>query len=205
MMTHPNTYPHSATELRALMRQKRRNLTSQQQKLASIGCLEQIIAHPILKNCQQIALYLQNDGELSTQPIIQYCWANHINVYLPGLLANKPGFLEFIRFSSDSKMKTNRFGIAEPVVQHAATISPSQLDIIFLPLVAFDVKGSRLGMGGGFYDRTLGEIEKAVSKPMKIGLAHDFQQHPCLDTNPWDQPLDAIITPKRWISTNHRF
>ncbi|MGD4317440.1 5-formyltetrahydrofolate cyclo-ligase, partial [Xanthomonas citri pv. citri] len=71
------------------------------------------------------------------------------------------------------------------------------LDVLFMPLVAADKIGNRIGMGGGYYDRTLA---KAKNKPLKIGWAYDFQLVDKLDSNPWDIKLDALITPsKLWI------
>ena len=76
-------------------------------------------------------------------------------------------------------------------------LKASELNVLFMPLVAADKIGNRMGMGGGYYDRTLA---KAKSKPLKIGWAYDFQLVDKLDSNPWDIKLDALITPsKLWL------
>lgn len=68
----------------------------------------------------------------------------------------------------------------------------------FLPLVAFDAKGRRLGMGGGFYDRAFAFKNKYKRLgPMLIGLAHSIQEVESLDVEHWDIPLDAIVTEKK--------
>jgi 5-formyltetrahydrofolate cyclo-ligase len=71
-----------------------------------------------------------------------------------------------------------------------------EIDIIFTPLVAFDAEGNRLGMGGGFYDRTL-ENWQQTGRPFPVGLAHDCQQVEMIPTEIWDIPLPALITPSR--------
>ena len=98
--------------------------------------------------------------------------------------------LSFLPVTYDTIFYKNRFGIAEPVVEDELAIMPEQLDIIFLPLVAFDEHGTRLGMGGGYYDRTL-----AHHRPtLLIGAAYEFQRQAWIEREAWDVPLAAIIT-----------
>ncbi len=65
-----------------------------------------------------------------------------------------------------------------------------------MPLVAFDSQGQRLGMGGGFYDRTLAQTDLMKKSPLRIGLAHDCQYLDYLPVEPWDLPLAWVLTPK---------
>ena len=96
-------------------------------------------------------------------------------------------------------MTVNKFGIAEPKPDVSAIILPGQLDIIFMPLVAFDDQGQRLGMGGGFYDRTLASLPQGCNKPLLVGLAHQCQQVDMVPAEPWDVPLPRVLTPyKLW-------
>src|SRR5687767_13746260 len=95
-------------------------------------------------------------------------------------------------------MRRNRFGIPEPTGRRCA---PQQLDLVLLPLVAFDRRGARLGMGGGFYDRTFAFLRVAGRrKPRLVGLAHHFQEVAQLPREPWDVPLAAIVTERGWVS-----
>ena len=99
-------------------------------------------------------------------------------------------------------MKINQYGISEPKLDVTAIKQVDNIDIMFTPLVAFDNKGNRLGMGGGFYDRTLARWHKEFqtnksTKPYPIGLAHDCQHLPEIPSELWDIPLPEIITPNQ--------
>ena len=96
-------------------------------------------------------------------------------------------------------MHLNRFGIQEPACSPRHWVRAWQLDLILLPLVAFDESGNRLGMGGGFYDRSLAYRQSRTHsrRPRLIGLAHELQRVEQLATNSWDIPLDMIATEKR--------
>ncbi len=95
-------------------------------------------------------------------------------------------------------MKANRYGIFEPELNCSHICPVAELDFILTPLVAFDSQGNRLGMGGGYYDRTLAQIpDNAVKKPVLIGIAHQCQEVDALPIASWDVPLDYIVTPER--------
>jgi 5-formyltetrahydrofolate cyclo-ligase len=101
--------------------------------------------------------------------------------------------LDFKRWRPDVALRANRFGIPEPAGGDAC--EPGDLDVVFMPLVAFSHSGERLGMGGGFYDRALAPfIEHPGTGPQRVGVAYDFQQIDSLPVDAWDVPLDAVIT-----------
>ena len=102
-------------------------------------------------------------------------------------------------------MVANQYGILEPKLDVRNIINVTELDIIFTPLVAFDEKGNRMGMGGGFYDRTLAKWHHAfatqpLATPYPIGLAHNCQKVDNIPTQAWDVPLPEIITPTQHYS-----
>ncbi|MGL5045488.1 MAG: 5-formyltetrahydrofolate cyclo-ligase, partial [Plesiomonas sp.] len=109
----------------------------------------------------------------------------------------------FLAYRPDTRMTLNRYNIAEPRLDVRDLIPASALDLICTPLVAFDDRGHRLGMGGGFYDRTLAAFmptKMAVSPPKVpqiIGLAHDCQRVNAVPQEAWDIPLPAILTPQQ--------
>jgi 5-formyltetrahydrofolate cyclo-ligase len=88
----------------------------------------------------------------------------------------------------------NRFGIPEPVCGQA--MASRWLDLVFVPLVAFDATGTRLGLGAGFYDRALAwrHLRRSWRGPRLIGLAYSFQQVPAIAQQPHDVHLDAVVT-----------
>ncbi|WP_286265562.1 5-formyltetrahydrofolate cyclo-ligase [Thalassotalea atypica] len=199
----------SRQQLRKLIRTKRNALDREFQHLASGQLLKQLTEHPRFAIANTVALYLANDGELDLSPIVKWCWQQGKRVYLPILHPFSANHLLFTLYRSDQKMVANKFGILEPRLNKAELIPIKELDIICTPLVAFDHTGARLGMGGGFYDRTLAPIydtfdtpSQSASKqttPYLIGLAHDCQQIAKVPTESWDIPIPEIITPTQRI------
>jgi 5-formyltetrahydrofolate cyclo-ligase len=185
--------------LRQLIRQRRRALSQTEQQVAAQQLLAQCQQHPDMLTAKRIALYLANDGELSTLPLIHWLWAQHKEVYLPVLHPFNPGHLLFLRYTATSPMTQNRFGIAEPELDVLQVLPHTNLDLICTPLVAFDETGNRLGMGGGYYDRTLTAWQQHRLGPKPLGIAHDCQRVDTIPCESWDVPLPEILTPsRRW-------
>jgi len=186
--------------IRQEVRTKRRQLNAeQQQEQANLLC-KILIAQIDLEHVKHIAIYLANDGELNTKPFINWCWKNKISVYLPVIHPFNKGHLLFLEYAKTSVMIKNKYGISEPKLDVRTIVAVNDIDIIFAPLVAFDQTGNRLGMGGGFYDRTLAVWyleyqQNKQTKPMPIGLAHNCQKVKAIPIENWDIPLPKIITP----------
>ena len=192
------------TEIRTLIRQKRRALDSAFQQKASMSLVQQA-SDFLPAHSQIIALYLSVDGELDTRPLIEWCWRQNHTVCLPVIDEVQDGIMTFYLYEPSTVMQTNKFGIEEPHPRFSTQIAFEHIDIIFTPLVAFDASGNRLGMGGGFYDRALEDWE-ANKKPVPIGLAHDCQEVAVIPTECWDIPLPALLTPtKQWCWTRLTF
>lgn len=181
--------------LRQQLRDNRRSLSSEQQHESALKLAESLIRH-IPSHVKRIAIYLASDGEVDPLMFIQWCWTHNIDVYLPVLHPFRAGNLLFLRYEKTTTMSVNKYGISEPTLDVRLVSPITNIDIIYTPLVAFDNKGNRMGMGGGYYDRTL-----AANPTVKtIGLAHDCQQVDALVTQPWDMALDSIITPTQRIT-----
>lgn len=195
-MTHTSLF-QQRDEIRKAIRQKRRLLTLEEQQQAADKLCAQVLAHPKIKQAQTIALFLSFDGEIDTSPLISQLWALNKQVCLPVLHPFHRHHLLFLRYTPSTVLVKNRFNISEPPLNVNMVIPIADIDIIFTPLVAFDAQGQRLGMGGGFYDRTLENWQQKSFYPM--GLAHTCQQVDSLPTADWDVPLPEIITSeKRW-------
>lgn len=123
-------------------------------------------------------------------------WRMRKTAYLPVLSRLAADHLWFAQASSGMELKTNHFGIPEPVVKTAELIRAHRLDLVLLPLVAFDAHGNRLGRGGGFYDRSLEFLRhrRYWKKPHLIGLAYEFQRLERVPTDDWDVLLDGVVT-----------
>ncbi|MGY8869480.1 MAG: 5-formyltetrahydrofolate cyclo-ligase [Pseudomonadales bacterium] len=181
--------------LRQSMRQKRRALTAKQQATASLKLLAEIKKLPSIHKSKHLALYLPNDGELDPTPIIHWCWKMKKSVYLPVLHPLSHNRLWFVKYTPRTPMTRNMYGILEPKAPYRFIRAAKMLDIVLLPLVAFDDKGGRLGMGGGYYDRTFNFIRQFnAQKPRLIGLAHHLQKVEKLPIESWDVPLKTVAT-----------
>ncbi len=193
-MTHTSLF-QQRDEIRKAIRQKRRLLTLAEQQQAADKLCKQVLTHPKIEQAQTIALFLSFDGEIDTSPLISQLWALNKQVCLPVLHPFHRHHLLFLRYTPSTVLVKNRFNISEPPLNVNMVIPISNIDIIFTPLVAFDEQGQRLGMGGGFYDRTLENWQQKSFYPM--GLAHTCQQVAHLPIANWDVPLPEIITPEK--------
>lgn len=180
--------------LRRHVRQCRNQLSEQQQKHAAQAVIEHVRQADHLGAARAVALYLANDGELDPHPLIEWYWSQGSRVYLPVLHPFSPGHLLFLHYTPDTPLQANRFGIPEPKLDTRLILPKSELELIFTPLVAFDARGNRMGMGGGFYDRTLAGWRHGLG-PRPVGLAHNCQQVETIPVDSWDVPLPELITP----------
>lgn len=193
------TLDQQRNTLRKLIRERRRQLNPGQQHIAAIKLAEKLKQHDKVARAKHIGLYLANDGEIDPAPFINWCWLNNKQVYLPILHPFSKGHLVFQHYTEQTTLTANKFGIPEPALDVTTLCPTAQMDIIFTPLVAFDNQGNRLGMGGGFYDRTLSQWQKdsehtITAKKVAIGLAHRCQEVDDIPFEHWDIPLAEIIT-----------
>ncbi|CAO97852.1 5-formyltetrahydrofolate cyclo-ligase [Erwinia tasmaniensis] len=190
-----NLNPCDRHHIRDNIRRLRRQLSDEQQQLAAMQVAERALSFAPIRQAHNIALFLSVDGELNTGPLIARLWQRQQQVYLPVLHPFSPGNLLFIRYDEHTQLKNNRLRIPEPPLDVRRLLPLSQLDVVMVPLVAFDNTGQRLGMGGGFYDRTLQSWRQHGFLP--VGLAHDCQRVEQLPVASWDVPLPALITPSK--------
>tara|TARA_R110000744_G_scaffold31848_8_gene74751 strand:- start:5695 stop:6291 length:597 start_codon:yes stop_codon:yes gene_type:complete len=184
--------------LRQHFRQKRNSLSDEQQIRASHELLSQCLVTEQYQQANNIACYLAQDGEISMQPVIEDAWMQRKIVCLPVLHPFAKGQLLFLRYHKDSQMKANRFGIPEPAMRVTDIVPLPLIDVIFAPLVAFDSQAHRLGMGGGFYDRTLAPVARNTFTTEVYGVAHDCQNVlNGIKNDKWDIPMQKIITPSK--------
>ncbi len=152
--------------------------------------------HPLFRNARRVAAYLAADGEVDAHPLIERAWSMGKQVYLPVLRSVGHNRLWFARYEPDTPLVKNRFGIAEPDIDHTRRIEAFALDLVLAPLVGFDRLGNRLGMGGGFYDRSFAHLlrRRHWRKPRLVGLAFERQGVARLPARDWDVPLSAVAT-----------
>ncbi|MCW9025434.1 MAG: 5-formyltetrahydrofolate cyclo-ligase [Gammaproteobacteria bacterium] len=186
-------------QLRQQMREQRRSLSELERETLSYKLADNLSKSRIFQKSRHIAFYLPNDGEIDLTPLINIAWRHKKCCYLPVLGHTHARALWFLPYKPETGLYKNRFGIFEPQHKPGKRFFKTQsLDLILLPLVAFDKTGNRLGMGGGFYDRTLSFLHnrKHWHKPHLIGAAYQFQQVEKLPARYWDVPLQGIATEK---------
>ncbi|MDG4553042.1 MAG: 5-formyltetrahydrofolate cyclo-ligase [Candidatus Competibacter sp.] len=185
-----------AQQLRRQFRALRRGLSpATRQRAARVvaGRLESWLPARAVR----IAGYWACDGELEPWPVLERAWAEGRQVFLPVLADAPPCSLQFAPYRPGAPLRRNRFNIPEPKVAPTECVQPADLDLVLAPLVAFDATGTRLGMGGGFYDRSFAFPRGANElgrRPYLLGLGYEFQAVAELVRQPWDVPLDAVAT-----------
>lgn len=174
--------------VRSLVRKRRKTLGIRAQNSAASELLQQLKANHAFNNARHIACYSAVDGELSCQLVIKYLWRAGKHCYLPVIDFNtEPKTMVFREYRPGDTLIRNRYGIAEPIA--GKRCNNEGLDLVLTPLMAFDVCNNRIGMGGGFYDRAFGNVQK----PLLIGTAYRFQRVKQIIPQPWDVGLDAVI------------
>lgn len=188
----------SRSEIRSRLRQQRRALSPAARLSAARHAARRLAATPSFRAARRIAFYWPSDGEVDITPLLQRAWACGKTCYFPVLWRRNR--LRFAACREGDLLTLNRFGIPEPALPVRRLVSALALDMVLVPLVAFDVHGHRLGMGAGFYDRTLARRARHIHwrRPRLVGVAYDFQQVAKIASAPWDVPLDGVITPQQW-------
>ena len=186
-------------QLRRRLRTLRRALDVRAQAAHAAAIIRHLRRTRLLPAAGRVALYVAADGEPDLRALMTGPLARRRRWYLPVLRGHAPGRLWFVRHRAGEPMRANRFRIPEPARRRRRIQPLHALDVILLPLVGFDADCNRLGMGAGFYDRSLAPLcrRRHWQRPRLIGIAHDCQRVAQLVPRPWDVPLDAVVTESR--------
>jgi 5-formyltetrahydrofolate cyclo-ligase len=175
--------------LRRELRERRRRLPPASRIAAAEALAARLAALPFAPASGHVAGYWAMDGEIALHvwqlrlsPTVRYC--------LPVLVDD--GLLRFAPWRPGEDLVANRYGIPEPAA--AESLPAEAMDLIVTPLVGFDGSGHRLGMGGGWYDRTLAFRRDRAAPPWLVGAGFSVQRCDALPTEAWDVPLDAVCT-----------
>lgn len=189
----------SRRRLRRTLRDRRRALGARRRRANATAAARLLAKSALLRAARDVAVYLPRDGELDPLILLTMLSSRGIRAWLPVIepIPSRPPRLAFAPLDDPDHMRPNRFGIPEPV--RGAPRVGWTLDIVLLPLVGFDRRGGRLGMGGGFYDATFDPRRTRPARPKLVGLAHAVQEVDALALQPHDAPLDAIVTERELI------
>lgn len=176
--------------LRRELRQRRRQLPAAQRIAAADGLAAQLLSLPFLPKEGYVAGYWAMDGEIALHSF-QLKLPKGLAYCLPVLHGEE---LRFAPWRPGDELVSNRFGIPEPAVEPSSALEPEEMALVVMPLVGFDASGNRLGMGGGWYDRTFAFRRFAPAPPHLIGVGFDAQRVESLRSEDWDVRTDAICT-----------
>jgi 5-formyltetrahydrofolate cyclo-ligase len=201
----PDSAARAKAELRRALRARRLALPAAERRAAAERLAAQVARLRLYRASRRIALYLANDGEIDPAPLGARAAAAGKRCYLPVLSRLGTERLWFAPAWRGARLRLNRFGIPEPQLPMGERVRAGELDLILVPLVGFDPAGNRLGMGGGFYDRSLEFLgmRRRWRKPHLVGLAYELQRLARLPAEPWDIPLAAIVTERGVYFTDH--
>jgi 5-formyltetrahydrofolate cyclo-ligase len=148
---------------------------------------------------QHIACYWPFDSELDTAPIIELIKQANKTCYLPVIKNTEDKALDFVSYVQGDELCENQYAIMEPLKKRHQ-VAPETLDLVLMPLVAFDAEGHRLGTGGGFYDTTFEFMHEQINKkPLLVGVGYAMQQAAALPADPWDVTLVGVVTEKTFM------
>jgi len=183
-------------QLRRQMRQLRRLLSATARDEAHGQFARFLSGSHRLRPKQRVGVYIAYGHEADLHYVIDVARRRGCLLYLPVITDFRHSRMRFVRYRTDSVMRVNRYGIAEPDPRHAEVVPARKLDLILLPLVAFDERGWRLGSGAGYYDRALHHLRagRRWRRPKLIGVGYECQRVARLQPDSWDVPLDGMLT-----------
>lgn len=186
----------SRDQIRKEIRARRRALSPQERSIRAAAIASHLLRSRLFRTARAVAGYLPVRGEADPTPVLRQARRHGKDVYLPVLARLGHAGLCFARFDDGVRLRPNRFGILEPEHHPRDLVRGLSLDLVLTPLVAFDAHGNRLGMGGGFYDRTFSYLAHRTHwcRPVLIGYAYSFQEVDGLPRQRWDVPLSGVAT-----------
>ena len=181
------------------MRDARRALTPQARQVAAEAAAKHLRTLPAYRQARCLAVYLARDAELDPAPLVVAARGEGKEVYLPVLAGER--FLHFQLYTPDRELRPNIFDIPEPIDDPNTALRPEEFDLVLAPLVGFDPRGHRLGMGGGYYDRSFAFLrDRSIKKPVLVGLAYECQKVDELPAEEWDVPMAGVVTEQQFYA-----
>ena len=173
----------------------RRRMPADQRRAAERAIRRELQRLGLWRRGRRVGVYLGMPGEVDLRPTFQDAWAQGAQLYVPRIRNLRSGEMAFVPLRPGASMRRNGFGIEEPA--GLGRVAVLMLDAVLVPLVAFDGRGHRLGMGAGFYDRALRRrLDRAqpFRRPRLVGIAYAIQQAAAIERAPWDVALDLVVT-----------
>lgn len=185
----------SKSELRSVAEDSRASLDEQKKNIMDENIFKRLIDHDLFKEAKSIFIYVSFGGEVDTHRIIKYALEKEKEVYVPKIFSKSDG-IQLLKLDDLASLAPGYYGILEPPAS-SERVTIADIDLIIMPGLAFDMRGGRVGYGGGFYDKLLTDNITTVNK---IALAYEFQIFDRVPSDKWDEKVDIIITEENIIN-----
>ena len=180
--------------LRAELRERRQLLSDQQREAAASGITEQLDALMTAHDAQSISCFLSTTTEPDTRAFIAGAVRRGIRVLLP--ITRADGLLDWAVADDSDEVAEGLFGLPEPTGEVLGPIAVNDVDIMIIPAAAVDAEGTRLGWGRGYFDKTIGSMERC---PPVYAVTYDSEILDSLPRELHDQPVTGVVTPTRTL------
>lgn len=179
-------------QLREDLRQRRRALPPAERAAKSDAIRERLTELSLLADADTIFLYLAVDNEVDTRPLLDALLETEKRIAVPAVDGDS---MIAARLQDTDALERGPFDVPQPWDPAEKEVAPDDIDVSIVPGIAFDDAGNRIGRGEGYYDRFLARTDDTA-----VGLAYAFQLVERIDTDPWDVPVDRIVTEERVIT-----
>lgn len=192
----PNPEYMEKAALRRLLRERRQSIATSSRRAASRALIRLALRHRLLAKGRRIGIYMPAKSEIDVLPLLDRALAMQLRCFLPVVPGQGRKRMWFSQMGEHPAWTLNRYGIPEYRHPLAKRVRAKYLDLLFLPLLGFDSRGFRLGMGGGYYDASLAYLKhfRGWRRPRVIGVAFSAQEVDRVPNDPWDMPMDAVLT-----------
>ncbi|GAU08207.1 5-formyltetrahydrofolate cyclo-ligase [Desulfoplanes formicivorans] len=184
--------------IRSRLLQCRKAMSRDARLAANERILRRITRLEAWQHARSMLLYLPVNGEVDTWPFFEDCMRRHVQVFLPCCRKQEPGCMDFFQVRNKDQLVPGAYNIPEPDPDQCLLMREPSADIVLVPGVGFDRHGFRIGYGGGYYDRFF--ARHPMDKALIIGLAFACQIMDQLPHDPWDKPVDMVVTEDEGIT-----
>ena len=186
-----NAVQDSQAALQRKSRAARVGMTNAEREIASEKIVKTVFRSSSFQRARLIACYVPTHEEVDTWLLIERAWRMKKRIFAP--VVNKNSAMQFCEITAESELFLNPYGLSEP--REGEFIAPRALDLVVTPVVAFDNDGNRIGMGGGYFDRTFSFLRhrKHLFHPKLVGVAFACQRVEKIAANPWDIRVFRVI------------
>ncbi len=186
--------------LRRQLRARRQSIGASSRRAASRAVVRLALRHRLLAKGRRIGIYMPAKSEIDVRPLLERALAMQARCFLPVVPGQGRKRMWFSQMGEHPAWVLNRYGIPEYHHPLAKRVRAQRLDLLFMPLLGFDSRGYRLGMGGGYYDASLAYLKRIRRwrRPRVIGVAFSLQEVGRVPNDPWDIPLDAVLTEQEY-------